>query len=139
MRPCDTRDQLLELAASLLRDVQQRSQRTGRPQRLTAGPQDHYRLAERVTESTQQRRLADTRLAPYQDQPPFRRGPDAGKQIAQDRHTLRALDEFAHTDRRVVTHFEVDLFFEPSRTSSATHAGNEVWHARPSGERTAGP
>src|SRR5450755_880310 len=96
MRPCDTRDQPLELAANHLRDIQQRPQRTGRPQRLTASPEDDRRVAERLTESTQQRRLTHTRLAPYQHQPPFRRRPDPGKQIAENRHTLRALNQFAH-------------------------------------------
>ena len=133
MRPCYTRDQLLELAANHLRDIQQRPQRTGRPQRLTTGPEDHHRFAERLTESTQQRRLTHTRLAPNQHQPPFRRGPDAGKQIAENRHTLRALYEFAHPDQRGDAHVDVDRFFEPSRTRSATHAGNEVSHAQPLG------
>src|SRR5438309_10157610 len=63
---------LCQLAAGLLRDREQRAERTRGEQRVAAAPQDPQR-ADRFEEAPQQRGLADSGLAPHEHDPALRR------------------------------------------------------------------
>jgi hypothetical protein len=67
------RDELLQLTAGRLGDVQQRSQRTRRAQGLARAPQDARGRSLLLAERAQERRLADAGLAADEHQPPVAR------------------------------------------------------------------
>jgi hypothetical protein len=62
-------DELFELSAGLLRDVQERSERTRREERVACSPEDAHRVTLVVEERPHESGLADARLAPEEEQP----------------------------------------------------------------------
>jgi hypothetical protein len=87
VRPRPAADQLGELSARRLGDVEQRAERSRRAQRLAGAPQHAH--AGGVAEAPEQRRLADARLAGDEHEP----ARAAREQAVEERERLVALQQ----------------------------------------------
>jgi hypothetical protein len=88
-----TGDQLLELAVSHLRDVEQRAERAGSEQPLAGAPQDPCRLATPVAERAQQGGLAGARLATDEDDRPGAGRYHRIERVRQSRQLIGPLEQ----------------------------------------------
>ena len=88
-------DQLLELTAGDLSDVEQRPERTRREQRVAGARQDPRRPAVLLAKPSQQRCLPDSGLASHEHQPPLRATEDGGQGLIERRKMTGALEQLA--------------------------------------------
>ena len=134
-----------ELAACELRDVEQRSERTRREERVAASPQDTGRAAGRFTEPPQQRRLPDARLAADEHEAPARTTPHRPQALLEHRELAAAFQQLARSvhgfRRRSVSHEAPIVAPPPQRDKralsqvTATPAPTRARPRRPSARR----
>ena len=93
MRTTTTLQEVLELAANQLRNVDERPQRPRRKQRLTRTPQDPARRPPFLAEPAHHRGLPNPRLASDEHKSPLPAVHHRRQQIAQSRQMIAALKQ----------------------------------------------
>ena len=100
VRPGLARDELLELAAGHLGDVEERAERARREQALARTPEDARRVAAPIAERAQQDRLAGARLAPDEDHRPRPGREHRVEGVGQSRQLIGPLEQHLCVDYR---------------------------------------
>jgi hypothetical protein len=95
VRPRPTFDERFELPTGRVRDVEQRPQWTWCEQSVARTPQDARRSERPFAEMSQERRLANARLAADEHEASFPLPLDVRQQLSEDRQLTVALEEIA--------------------------------------------